>query len=81
MKHAVAAVALAAGVALTPATASAGERAGNTALGAVAGLVVFGPIGAVAGAAVGYTAGKGIARDWGLDHSRPPRKVRHRYDR
>src|SRR5262245_52744138 len=34
------------------------------------GLVVFGPVGAIAGAAVGYTAGHGIARSWGL--SRPP---------
>jgi hypothetical protein len=47
---------------------------GNAALGTAAGLVIFGPVGAVAGAAVGYTAGEGIARSWGI--SRPRKKVR-----
>jgi hypothetical protein len=37
--------------------ASAQERAGSTALGAVAGAIVLGPIGAVAGAFIGYSAG------------------------
>jgi hypothetical protein len=70
---AVAAVALS----LVHATSAAhAGRVANTALGTVAGLVVFGPIGAVAGAAVGYTAGKGIARSWGLSryHHRPVRR-------
>jgi hypothetical protein len=59
---------------LAPTPAGAGERVGDAALGALAGAVVLGPIGAVAGAAVGYTAGPTIARDWGV---RPrPRKVR-----
>jgi hypothetical protein len=31
----------------------------------------------LAGAAVGYTAGEGIARDWGFSHSRPVRRLRH----
>jgi hypothetical protein len=31
----------------------------------------------LAGAAVGYTAGQGIARDWGLRRWRPAHRVRH----
>ena len=77
----IAAVVLIAGLAMAPASAGAQERAGNAALGALAGAIVFGPVGAVAGAAVGYTAGQGIARDWGLKRSRPPRKVRHTSNR
>jgi hypothetical protein len=61
---------------LLPMAAAAQERAGNAVLGALAGAVVFGPIGAIAGAAVGYTAGQGIARAWGLRHSRLRRRVR-----
>jgi uncharacterized membrane protein YdjX (TVP38/TMEM64 family) len=76
----IAAVVLIAGVTMLPATAGAQERAGNAALGALAGAVVFGPVGAVAGAAVGYTAGHGIARDWGLHRSRPARRVRKTHD-
>ena len=38
------------------------QRAGDTALGALAGAVVLGPVGAVAGAFVGYTAGPSISR-------------------
>jgi hypothetical protein len=72
----IAAVLLIAAMALVPSAAGAQKRAGNAALGALAGAVVFGPVGAVAGAAVGYTAGHGIARDWGLSRSRPARRVR-----
>ena len=77
MKFTIAAAAVAAGLALTPATAHA-DRAVNTGLGVGAGLLVFGPVGAVAGGVVGYTAGHGIARSWGLSrpHRRPARKVR-----
>jgi len=46
------------------------QRAGDAALGAVAGAVVLGPVGAVAGAFVGYTAGPSISRSWGLGGSR-----------
>jgi hypothetical protein len=53
--------------------ASAQERVGSAALGALSGAVVLGPIGAVAGAAVGYAAGPSIARSWGLHGSRPPK--------
>jgi hypothetical protein len=35
----------------------------------------------LAGAAVGYTAGQGIARDWGLRRWRPPHRVRRTNDR
>jgi len=47
--------------------ASADEhRGGDAALGALSGAVVLGPIGAVAGAVVGYTAGPSIAHAWGF---------------
>jgi len=58
------------------APAMAGERVTDAALGALAGAVVAGPVGLVAGGVVGYTAGPGIAREWGLrSHKRPVRKV------
>jgi hypothetical protein len=49
--------------------AKAQERAGSTALGAVSGAVVLGPVGALAGAFIGYAAGPAIARSWGVGHS------------
>ena len=49
--------------------AMAQERGGDAALGALSGALVLGPIGAVAGAVVGYTAGPSIARSWGLTRS------------
>ena len=49
------------------------QRAGDAALGAVAGAVVLGPVGAVAGAFVGYTAGPSISRSWGLEGRRSSR--------
>ena len=52
------------------------QRAGDTALGALAGAVVLGPVGAVAGAFVGYTAGPSISRSWGLEGSRSSRHPR-----
>jgi hypothetical protein len=68
MKRVISAGAVAVGLALATTSAYAG-RVANTAIGTLTGLVVFGPVGAVAGAAVGYTAGHSIARSWGL--SRP----------
>jgi hypothetical protein len=56
--------------------ASAQERTGDAALGALAGAVVLGPIGLVAGAAVGYTAGPSIASSWGLRRSHPRRPAK-----
>lgn len=67
---------------LLSAAAIAQERSGDAALGALSGAVVLGPIGAVAGAVVGYTAGPSIARSWGLRRStveprqRSPRQSR-----
>jgi hypothetical protein len=52
--------------------AQAQERAGSAALGAVSGAVVLGPVGAVAGAFIGYAAGPSIARSWGLRRSGSP---------
>jgi len=77
MRFMIAAAAVAMGLALAPATAHA-DRAVNTGLGVGSGLLVFGPVGAVVGGVVGYTAGDGIARSWGVSrqHRRPARKVR-----
>jgi hypothetical protein len=49
--------------------ARAQGRAGDAALGAVSGAVVLGPVGAVAGAFIGYTAGPAIAHSWGVRRS------------
>src|SRR5262249_52955094 len=62
MKQFLAAVVIA--VALTPAGAFAQERVADAALGGLSGAIVFGPVGAVAGIVVGYTAGPGISRSW-----------------
>ena len=57
-------------LALVASQARADEhRGGDAALGALSGAVVFGPIGAIAGAAVGYTAGPSIAHAWGFRRS------------
>ncbi len=60
--------AVAAGLLLAPTFASAQERLGDGAMGAIAGAIVGGPIGAAAGGLVGYTAGPAIARGMGLKH-------------
>jgi hypothetical protein len=59
-------IAALASLTLVPIGAVAQERGGDAALGALTGAVVLGPVGAVAGALVGYTAGPSIARSWGL---------------
>jgi len=51
-------------LALASSRAVAQERAGSAAIGAVSGAVVLGPVGAVAGAVIGFTAGPEIARSW-----------------
>jgi len=61
---------------LAPSVAFAQHRAGDAALGAVSGAVVLGPIGAVAGAFIGYSAGPSIARSWGIDRSGSSRQRR-----
>jgi len=52
------------------------HRGGDAALGALSGAVVLGPIGAVAGAVVGYTAGPSIAHSWGFRRSSAARHMR-----
>jgi hypothetical protein len=74
MKKILAALTIA--IVLAPWGASAQERTGDAALGALAGAVVLGPIGLVAGAAVGYTAGPAIASSWGLRRSNPKRSAK-----
>jgi len=54
---------------LAPVGALAQGRGTDAALGALSGAVVFGPLGAVAGALVGYTAGPSIAHSWGWRRS------------
>ena len=79
MKASAAVGIVAAIIVLVPAGAGAEERAGDAALGAIAGAVVAGPVGLVAGGVIGYTAGPGIAGEWGLRHRRhhrPATKVR-----
>jgi hypothetical protein len=63
-------------LALMSSAAMAQERTGDAALGALSGAVVLGPIGAVAGAVVGYTAGPSISHSWGLNRSSTPRQAR-----
>jgi hypothetical protein len=55
-----------AGISCATASAHAQERLGDGAMGALAGALVAGPIGLVAGGIVGYTAGPSIASSWGL---------------
>jgi hypothetical protein len=63
-----ASIALAMMLLFAPSFASAQDhRPGDAALGALSGAVVLGPVGAVAGAVVGYAAGPSIARSWGFD--------------
>jgi len=59
-------------LALLSSAAVAQERTGDAALGALSGALVLGPVGAVAGAIVGYTAGPSIASAWGVRRSSPP---------
>src|SRR5215467_1425151 len=47
-----------------PSCVFAQERAGDAALGALSGAVVLGPVGAVAGAVIGFTAGPAISHSW-----------------
>jgi hypothetical protein len=63
-----------AAMSLVPVGAHAQERAGNAALGALSGAVVLGPVGALAGAVVGFTAGPSISRAWGLRRSESRRR-------
>jgi hypothetical protein len=77
MKKSLAIIAVA--LAFAPLQALAQERAGDAALGALSGIVL-GPVGIVAGAVVGYTAGPSIASAWGVRRHRTHRgyAARHR---
>ncbi len=66
MKTLLAVVILALAVAFAPTGAAAQERLLDGGMGAGAGLLAFGPVGAVAGGVIGYTAGPNIAHAMGL---------------
>ena len=72
-------------LALAPAAASAHEtRMGDAALGATAGMLVAGPIGLVAGGAIGYTQGHHISHHIShhiFHHHYHHHYYRHRYYR
>ncbi len=59
-------VAASAGISFLPSFAKAQERLGDGAMGALAGVLVGGPIGLVAGGVVGYTTGAAMASSGGL---------------
>jgi hypothetical protein len=61
-----------------PSLANAQERLGDGAMGALAGALVAGPVGLVAGGVVGYTAGPAIASSWGLRGRKHHRRVQYR---
>ena len=61
---------------LAPASANAGERILDGALGGLSGAIVFGPVGLVAGGLTGYVAGPHIARHLGVK-GHPPRRGRY----
>lgn len=63
-------------LALAPTAATAQERAAPAAIGAVSGALVLGPIGAVAGAVVGYAAGPEISRSLGAKRPLAGRRAR-----
>jgi len=67
MKQFLAVVVMAAS--LAPSGAFAQERVGDAALGGLSGALVLGPVGAVAGIVVGYTAGPAISHSWGVRRS------------
>ncbi len=63
MKSFLTAVAVAA--TLVSSAACAQERVADAALGGLSGALVLGPVGAVAGVVIGFTAGPSISRSWG----------------
>ncbi len=67
--------AVAAAATLASPAAFAQERVADAALGGLSGALVLGPVGAVAGIIVGYTAGPSISRSWGAspDYRYPDR--------
>ena len=81
MKSGIVVAAAAAGLIATTAIASAHEsRMGDAALGATAGMLVAGPVGLVAGGAIGYTQGPHISHHIFHGH-RHYRHYRRHHDR
>jgi hypothetical protein len=77
MKTILAVAILAAAIAFAPTGAVANERLLDGGMGAGAGLLAFGPAGALAGGIIGYTAGPNIAHAMGLRHYRTHRNTNH----
>ena len=69
-------LALVGALTLVPIAAQADERPGDAALGALSGAVVFGPVGLVAGAVVGFAAGPAISQSWRHNRNHPRRFAR-----
>jgi hypothetical protein len=63
-------------IAISPSPSLADERLGDAALGALSGAVVLGPVGAAAGAVVGYAMGPSIARSLGIKKRKKGRRAR-----
>lgn len=82
MKAVFSAAAIVVAISLTSGAASAGERTTDAAAGALAGAVVAGPVGLVAGGVIGFTAGPKISCHMGINcrHRHSSRRV-GRYDR
>jgi hypothetical protein len=78
MNKSLAIVVTIAGISCATVSAHAQERLGDGAMGALAGALVAGPIGLVAGGVVGYTAGPSIASSWGLRGHRHYRRAHYR---
>lgn len=66
-------------IALIPVEVQAQERLVDGAGGALAGAIVAGPVGLVAGGVIGYAGGPDIARGMGLKGHRHYRHVHHRH--
>jgi hypothetical protein len=75
----VAAGLIAASLMFAPVMASAHERIGDAAMGAAAGALVAGPIGLVAGGAIGYVEGPHISHHIFHDHHHYRHYRRHRH--
>jgi hypothetical protein len=58
--------------------AHAGRRATHTAVGAVVGGLIAGPVGFVGGGAIGYVGGRQIACDLGVERCYRHRRYRYR---
>ena len=64
---------------LVSSAACAQERVADAALGGLSGALVLGPVGAVAGVVIGFTAGPSISRSWsGYPDYRYPDRVAQR---